>query len=110
MQDRSLIGAVHCCKKNPVETGVCSRTGSYEEPRATLPAGPSRHGGRPTEIAELNSSGGMPTRGPRSERRPEGRDMRPTEAEESSKREGAGHPLPCEQCLRSVRGAQRACP
>ncbi len=37
-------------KKNPVEMGgvaeqigVCNRTGSYKESRATLPADPSRH-------------------------------------------------------------------
>ncbi len=49
---------VHACSRcatgNPPgeQIGVCNRTGSYEESRATLPAGPFRYGGRPTEVAE----------------------------------------------------------
>ncbi len=61
-----------------------TRNGSYEESRVTLPAGPSSHGGRPTEVAEWSSSMGMPPRGPRSERPPGGRNMHPAEAEKSS--------------------------
>ncbi len=65
---------------------MCNRTGSYKESRATLPAD--------LEWRKANRGNGVKcikgdtTWGPHSERPPEGRDMNPAEAEESSQRPG----------------------
>ncbi|KAF4110901.1 hypothetical protein G5714_007932 [Onychostoma macrolepis] len=82
--------SIYCARDQPGSSSGKLRLISKSSPlqkqsrsKASSP-GPSRHGGRPTEVAELNSSRGMPRRGPHSEHPPEGRDMRLTEAEETA--------------------------